>query len=172
LPNVALPWSVPVGELLSTGVLVAVVLLLAAGALRQFGQLSSRGVLLDALALLPQWKFFAQREVGDDAAAFDDFHLLVRGGPDLEWEPLLWSGERRWYEVLWNPQQFARTMFCMAMEEVAAKPDAQPTAKASLILARFALAQHPAPLQLAIATTRGRGRRAPQLVWLSPWYKP
>jgi hypothetical protein len=161
-----------VGEVLSNGVLLAVAVLLAAGALRQFGQLGPRGVLLDALALLPQWKFFAQREVGEDAAAFDDFHLLVRGGPDREWEPLLWQAERLWHEAWWNPQQYSRAMLAIAMEELAAKPDAPPTGKASLTLARFALAQHPAPLQLAIATTRGRRLRGAQLVWLSPWYKP
>jgi hypothetical protein len=159
-----------VGELISTGVLVAVALLLAAGALRQFGQLGPRGVLLDALALLPQWKFFAQHDVGEESA-FDDFHLLARTS-DGEWGALLWPDERLWHEVLWNPQQVSRAMLTSAMIDLAQHPDAAPASHSSLILARYALARKAGPLQLAVATTRGRGVRGLRLVWLSHWYQP
>lgn len=158
------------GEALATAVLVAVAVLLAAGAVRQFGQLGPRGVLLDALAILPQWKFFAQRAVGEDAAAFDDLHLLVRGEHD-DWQPLLWPEERRWLEALWHPGLYARAGLLEAMHMLARQSDARETAHAALILARHALAEGTAPLQLAIAATRGRGERSPELVWLSPWYR-
>ncbi len=158
------------GEGLATAVLIAVAVMLAVGAVRQFGQLGSRGVLLDALAILPQWKFFAQDAVAQDAAAFDDLHLLVRRAEGA-WQPLLWPDERRWHEALWNPGQYARAGLLEAMQALARQADARDTTHAALILARHALAEGDTPFQLAIAATRGRGERTPELVWLSPWYR-
>lgn len=157
-------------DMAATILLVGVVVLLAAGAARQFGQLGPRGVLLDALAVLPQWKFFAQSAVANDAAVFEDLHLLVRTADD-EWRPLLWPGERRWHEALWNPGQYARALLLEAMQALARQSDARETAHAALILARQGLSEVGGPMQLAIVATRGRGARVPELVWLSPWYR-
>lgn len=158
------------GDPVSTAALVLVAVLLGAGVVRQFGRLGPRGVLLDALAVLPQWKFFAQQAVGSDEAVFDDHHLLVRGAQG-GWQPLLWHEERRWHEAAWNPQQYSRAVLLAAMANLAGPGAAADNSQAALILMRHALEERFEPLQLAIARTRGRGARVPQLVWLSPWFR-
>ncbi len=171
-------------EGLSWLVLGLVLVALAGSVLRQFSA-GPGGRWADALALAPQWKFFAQDRVGTDPAVFDDWHVLARLAPadpalpPGAWQPLVWAQDRRWWQAVWNPGARRRDALLALAERLAqAEPHnpAQPTALAYLALLRAALAGlAPGPglvVQFAVAATRGRGARGLRLGFVSAWHVP
>lgn len=162
---------------------MAVVLLLAAGLMQQFRVLGPRGVLLDALALVPQWKFFGQSRIGTDPATFDDLHLIMRVSRDAQgfgpWQNLVWWEDRPFTSTLWNPAARSRDAIAAAMvrllvAETAGQYPAKPTALIYLTVLRHCIDSVPlAPgdaLQFALVTTRGRDARPAALGFLSGWH--
>lgn len=152
-------------------VLALVVVLLAAGGLRQFGRLSQRGLLLDTLGILPQWKFFGQSQVDARPGVFDDYHLLARQDRGAWREVLCW-GERSLPGMLWNPGDLARLTLAEQVIELGRHGRQATTSLAYLTVLRHCLDQlgEGAPVQFAILTTRGRTAAAPQLAYLSAWH--
>jgi hypothetical protein len=154
-------------------VLALVVLLFAAGALRQFGLIGPRGIVLDALALLPQWKFFGQQEVAGEVGEFDDNHLLARRA-DGPWQEVLCWQERGLLSALWDPAGPSRLILA---EQVVVLGSGQPVAMNAqpyLIVLRHCLDRLPAgegeAVQFAVAVTRGRTGQEPKLAFLSAWH--
>ncbi len=148
--------------------LALVAALLALGLVRQFAVSGPRWLLLDRLALVPQWKFFGQVGIGQDEGWCDDLHLLARRG-EGEWQELVWCAERRWIEALWNPHARSRDALAARLALLATASDVPPTALAYLTVLKHCLGALPgeAPLQFAIAATRGRGDRPLALKFLS-----
>lgn len=64
--------------------------------------------LLDSLAILPEWRFFAQASTRGAIDLARDTHLVVRdrnaGGRIGGWQPVLSHAERRWHQAIWNPR--------------------------------------------------------------------
>lgn len=148
--------------------LALVAALLALSVARQFAVSGPRWLLLDRLALVPQWKFFGQVAIGQDKAWCDDLHLLARRGEGA-WQALVWCPERRWGEALWNPHARSRDALALRLALLATASDVPPTALAYLTVLKHCLDTLPgeAPLQFAIAATRGRGERGLALRFLS-----
>lgn len=142
--------------------------LLGLGLVRQFAVSGPRWLLLDRLALVPQWKFFGQVAIGRDEAWCDDLHLLARRGAG-EWRALVWRPERRWAEALWNPHARSRDALAAQLALLATAKDVPPTALAYLTVLKHCADALPgdAPLQFAVAATRGRGDRPLALRFLS-----
>ena len=165
----------------ATALLVAV--LLAIGLWRQFAGSDARWLVLDQLAIVPLWKFFGQAAIASDAGCFDDLHLLARrarstGAPG-DWHELVWSGERRALEAIWNPYARSRDTLLETLGHLvfASRSGAEPvppTALSHLRLLRCCLDRMPLAdgeaLQFAIAATRGRGRHPVALRFLSGWH--
>lgn len=152
-------------------VLALVVLLLAAGALRQFGRLTQRGLLLDTFAILPQWKFFGQSQIDARENLFDDYHLLARQDRGPWCEVLCW-GERSLLGTLWNPGDLARLTLAEQVIELGRHGQQATTSLAYLTVLRHCLDRlgEGAPVQFAIVATRGRDGAAPELAYLSAWH--
>lgn len=156
-------------------VLALVVALLAAGALRQFGQLTQRGLLLDAFAILPQWKFFGQSRIDEQAGLFEDYHLLARHDQGPWCEVLCW-GERGLLSAFWNSGDLARMTVAEQVIELGRHGQQSTTSLAYLIVLSHCLdrlgpdAGESGPVQFAIVSTRGRTEAAPELAYLSAWH--
>jgi hypothetical protein len=154
-------------------VLALVVALLAAGVLRQFGQISPRGVLLDTLALLPQWKFFGQREIAGEVGEFDDYHLLARRGTGAWQEVLCWR-ERGLLSALWDPAGPSRLALAEQVVRLGSGETASMTALPYLIVLRHCIDRltpdDGEAVQFAVAVTRGRSEQEPKLAFLSAWH--
>lgn len=146
-------------------------LLLAAGVVRQFGRLSQRGLLLDTLGILPQWKFFGQSRVAAPEGVFDDFHLLARRDAEAWCEVLCW-GERSLLSALWNPSDLARLTVAEPVVELGRHGQQATTSLPYLIVLRHCLDRlgEGSPVQFAVVSTRGRGQDAPRLAFLSAWH--
>lgn len=170
-------------ELFASIALAAAVILLAASLVQQFRTVGSRGRLLDALALVPQWKFFAQDAVGREPDWLDDWHLLARvaanGGTDQPgpWQPVLAPAVRTGWHFLWNPHRRSRAQL-LACAELLGRTNADepvnPAGIAYLTLLR-ACFEGISPgsdnsLQFAIVATRGRDQRPVFLRYLSLWH--
>ena len=153
--------------------LALVVMLFAAGVVRQFGQLGQRGVVLDALALLPQWKFFGQREIAGEVGEFDDYHLLARRahGP---WQEVLCWHERGLVSALWDPAGPSRLLLAEQVVRLGSGETESMTALPYLIVLRHCLDRlapsQVEPAQFAVAVTRGRSEQEPTLAFLSAWH--
>lgn len=164
---------------LGSMVVAAVVVLLALGLVRQFTTLSGRWILADRLALLPQWKFFGQTRIARDDGVFDDLHLLVRraeNGQPGPWQDLFWRTERGALGWLWNGQARSSAAILTRLVALAAgTDDVPPTNLAYLTLLLYAIERTDLPagatLQFALASTRGRGTRGPQVRFLSQWHQ-
>ncbi len=164
----------------------AVALLLAMGLTRQFATSGRTGLLLDRLAIVPQWKFYGQSRIASDPSAFDDLHLLARHSTSPadpgEWQPLLWPDERRWLDALWNPHGRSRAAILepallLALAEGTSGHRTRPTALTYLTVLRHCLDHLPPgdgeAIQFAIVQTRGRsgsGPRPTTLRFLSAWH--
>jgi len=170
---------------LSWGLVGTVGVLLLVGLTRQFTTVGPRGQLLDALAIVPQWKFFGQARIASDPACFDDLCLLARASSDEgdpgAWENVLWWEDRRISQAFWNPglrrkSVIGESMMLLAMSAENGTPRARPTALAYLTVLRYCLDHQiladGAALQFAIASTRGRGDRLVALRVLSEWHTP
>lgn len=165
-----------------------VALLLALGLTRQFAVSGRTGLLLDRLAIAPQWKFYGQSRIASDPSAFDDLHLLARRSTSPadpgEWQPLLWPDERRWVDSLWSPHGRSRAAILepallLALGEDAPGQRARPTALTYLTVLRHCLDRLPPregeAIQFAIVQTRGRSDSGPRpltLRFLSAWHIP
>jgi hypothetical protein len=165
----------------ATPLLVAV--LLALGLWRQFAASDRGWLLLDQLAIVPQWKFFGQKAIVSDAGCFDDLHLLARranpAGAPGDWQELVWSDERRAIEAIWNPRARSRdtlleTLGHLVFASRGGTEPVPPTALSYLRLLRCCLDRLPleqdGSLQFAIAATRGREGHAVALRFLSGWH--
>lgn|GEM_PF-2883799 len=139
---------------------------------------------LDALGLVPQWKFFGQADVGPEQGALDDWHVVARlasvepGTSPGPWQPVLWPPARPLLAALWNPAARRHGhLLDMAHLLTRAEPQhaAQPTALIYLAVLRacFAVLSPPEPvaLQFAIAVTRGRGERLLAIGFVSAWHR-
>ena len=160
---------------LSALIVAAVLALLAATLLRQFGQLGPRGQWLDVFALLPQWKFFGQQRVDAGAIPFADWHLLARRGDDGGSEVLCWD-ERPALRALWDPggaARFAVYEHVLALGRGSAGAEIT-TSLAYLVVLRHCFDHLPGaePLQFAVSTTHGRDNPAVQIAFLSAWHLP
>lgn len=165
--------------------ILAIAGLLALGLTRQFAVSGPRWLLLDRIALVPQWKFFGQVTIAAGDEAFADHHLLIRiaspHGEPGAWREVLWHGERRAIEALWNPAARGRNgiFLRLAMLEASAARGSEPippTALTYLTLLRHCFERHPPgpgeALQFAVATTCGRSARNLELRFLSQWHIP
>jgi hypothetical protein len=165
--------------------IAAVAVLLAATAVRQQGRLGPRTRLLDALAIVPQWKFFGDTRLGAREGALDDLHLVARdwmGGDRVgAWLPVLSPGCRRWSHALWNPSLRPELMLLSFADDLAARPDATAsgrvtTSLAYLVLLRECLDGAPRSpdargRQFAIVRTRGRDPRSLAIAFVSAWHE-
>jgi hypothetical protein len=172
-------------DLLGKAALALVCLLLGWTLLRQFVVSSAAGMMLDHLAIAPQWKFFAQTRLDGNAEFFDDFHLLARIAPKAgepnEWVELLYYGERPLWHGLWNPRRYSRSLIVqhammLSRAESELEQAAQPSALTYLTVLRFCLdrvALCPGDvIQFAVATTSGRTARDLRIHFLSAWHCP
>ena len=164
-----------------------VALLLALGLARQFTVSGRTGLLLDRLAIVPQWKFYGQSRIASDPSAFDDLHLLARLSSSPvdpgAWQPLLWPEERRWIDALWSPHGRSRAAILepallLALGEGTAGQRARPTALTYLTVLRHCLDRlspdEGEAIQFAILQTRGRNANGPRpttLRFLSAWHR-
>ena len=172
--------------MLSGLILAAVVALLLGTLAWQFTVLGRRGVLLDRLAIMPQWKFFGQSRIATDPFCFDDLCLLARLGRDAgdagAWREVLWWEARPFRHALWNPRGRSRAAIGTAAQRLAItehnpQQRASPTALAYLTVLRHCLEALPPTttddaLQFAVALTRGRDQRSVSLAFLSAWHTP
>ncbi|MFM5949984.1 MAG: hypothetical protein ACKOPM_12295 [Novosphingobium sp.] len=172
-------------DLFAKAVLVLVCLLLGWTLLRQFVVSSAAAMVLDHLAIVPQWKFFAQTRIDGNSEAFDDFHLLARTAPgdgkSGDWVELLHYGERPWWHAVWNPRRYSRSLIVqhavmLTLAEEEPEHAARSTALSYLTVLRFTLDRtmpHAgAAVQFAIATTDGRVGREPKVRFVSAWHCP
>ena len=172
-------------DLVGSAVLIVVCILLFVGLCQQFRVLSGKALLLNDLAIVPQWKFFGQSGIGNDVSVFDDLHLLVRvGKPDGEPEP--WSEIALWtlwspWKTLWNPHlksegAIAEHALTLLVSERHADNKAQPTALCYLAVLRHCFdhikLDPQQALQFAITTSRGREERLVNVDVLSAWHHP
>lgn len=170
-------------ELLAKLVLAGVTILLFASLVQQFRQVGPRGRWIDALAVVPQWKFFGQDAVGLDPAWLDDWHVLARIAPLGEgvipepWRPVLSPTERTAWQFIWNPHNRSRAQllaFAERIGQAGAGEMPDPTGLAYLSLLRACFEAVPIrgghALQFAIVATRGRVERPIDLRFLSLWH--
>lgn len=181
--SAAQPWVAAMIDLFAAAALALVCLLLGWTLQRQFVVSSAATMLLDHLAIAPQWKFFAQARIDGNAEIFDDIHLLARAAPQVgppgAWQELLHYGERPWWHALWNPRRYSRSLIVQhALTLVNEQPDmaVRATALPYLTVLRFTLDRlMPSPgeiVQFGIATTGGRGDRALNVRFVSAWHCP
>lgn len=178
-------WVASLTKLLAWLALGSVAILLIASLVQQFRMLGPRGRWLDALALVPQWKFFGQDAVGRDPAWSDDWYLVARVAPQQNegqpgpWQNVLGPAERTWWHFAWNPQIRSQAQLLVNAELIARAEtmgQVEPTSLAYLSALR-ACFEAVAPiedevLQFAVVATRGRDGRTMALQYLSPWHAP
>lgn len=172
-------------DAIAHAILVLICLLLVWGVCRQFVVSGAAGLALDHLAIVPQWKFFAQQRIDRDPEAFDDFQLLVRTArgklPPGAWCAVVHYGERPLRHGFWNPHRYSRSLIAqhailLARVESEAAFAVQPNSLAYLTVLRFCLdrtAMEPGiALQFAVVQTSGRTGRNPRIGFLSAWHCP
>lgn len=170
-------------ELLAKLALAGVTILLFASLVQQFRRVGPRGRWLDALAVVPQWKFFGQDAVGLDPAWADDWHVIARIAPLGEaampepWWPVLSPATRTGWHFAWNPHIRSRAQLLAYAERLGqasmgAPPDHTGLAYLSLLRACFESVpiREGHALQFAIIATRGRHERPIDLRFLSLWH--
>lgn len=178
-----MPLSVALAEQLAQIVLAAVVILLAASVLQQFRTVGPKGHLLDALALVPQWKFFAQDAVGLDPDWSDDWHVLARVAAigdatrPTPWQPVIAPAVRSGWHFIWNPVGRSQAQLLAYAEMLGRAHPAEPInpvglAYLTLLRACFDVVSpdRDQALQFAVVATRGRHERPVFLRYLSLWH--
>ncbi|MBB4893930.1 hypothetical protein FHS39_002964 [Streptomyces olivoverticillatus] len=133
----------------------------------------------DLLGLVPRYHFFAP------VPGTHDYHLLVRrvspGGEHGPWREVTPVFERRWWNVLWNPdrrhhKQLFDLATTLAKGDLTCSDPATPHSTGCLLLLRYATERARTPagtgedvrVQFVIAQTAGeRGSHAPEAVFLS-----
>jgi hypothetical protein len=144
---------------------------------------------LDLAALVPEWRFYAQRSIRDADDLARDPHLVIRdrdaggqlgNGPVGSWRALLWPPERRLLHALWNPRSRVDEAILSIAEDlgVAATCGPAPMVQQSigyLVLLRAAMAAPTTPgadeRQFAVVEAVGRGRRDIAIVFVSAWHR-
>lgn len=170
-------------EILARLTLAGVSILLLASLVQQFRQVGPRGRWIDALAVVPQWKFFGQDAVSLNPAWSDDWHVLARIAPLGEatmpepWRPVLSPAERTGWHFAWNPHNRSRALLLAYAERLGQSgvdEPSDPTGLGYLSLLRACFEAVPAGegfvLQFAIVATRGRHERPADLRFLSQWH--
>jgi hypothetical protein len=176
-------------DALSLAVLGLVTALLIIGLARQFAVSGPFWQKLDSFGIVPQWKFFARRQIAGDLSVFDDLHLLVRLDRSMAiagnladpgpWQERSWGNDRPLSTAIWNPHDRSRAgieacMELLARSEQGPGPGAQPTALAYLTMLRHCLELFPSDvdqaIQFAIVQTRGRTGREPRVGFVSAWH--
>ena len=155
--------------------------LLIVGIWRQFVPVGQIGGLFDRLSIAPQWRFYAQRQVGADAAMFDDLHLIARkrraDGVAGPWQALFGPADRAPITALWHPRRRSDEYLTEMLQALCPAAGEVPGIVSVPYLAtlRFCLAATgtvgEGHVQFAIVTTRGRASRDPAVVLLSPWHR-
>lgn len=178
--------------------LVVVVVGLAMTALAQVRPLHRGRALCDLLAIIPEWRFYAQASLRTATDLGRDTHLVVRDRDAASgvggWRPVLWHAERRLRHSLWNPALRVDVAILSAGEdlaeanEIAAVIGDRRTGVACragtnvqqsiryLVLLRHVLEVPPTPVasvdrQFAIVHTIGRGARTMSIDFLSAWHR-
>lgn len=172
-------------EALTWLIVPGVAALLLAGVIRQALPVGRVGYLLDALGLVPQWRFFAQSDIAGNAWRFADPHLLLRvaseDGTMSAWQPVYWQDDRRAVATLWNPHRRRSEQLLEFLNVLCtADRDTDPAKRTGTIpylaLLRLCLEKRPLAngesLQFAVATTLGRDRRDPEPRFVSDWHRP
>lgn len=156
---------------------------LLATAVAQVRPLRRYRFALDALALVPEWRFYAQASLAGAADLARDTHIVVRDrladGHVGGWTPVLWPAERRLGHALWNPRLRVDALTLSIAEDLAHKLAGAEVQQSVgyLVVLRRALAAPPATAggaavarQFAIVHVSGRGERALSLDFVSGWH--
>lgn len=170
-------------EQLSCFVLAGVTILLTASVLQQFRTVGPRGRLFDALALVPQWKFFGQDAVGFDPAWSDDWHVLARVAAigdetrPTPWQPIIAPTVRTGWHFIWNPYGRSQAQLLAYAEQLGRADPAEPINPAGLAYLALLRAcfdvispANDQALQFVVVATRGRHERPIFLRYLSLWH--
>lgn len=158
--------------------LVAAGLVLTARA--QVRPLRYHRLALDTLALVPEWRFYAQASMTTAADFARDTHLVVRDrdadGTIGGWTPALWPVERRLGHAVWNPRMRVDQLILSLAEDLAhdASGAGVQQSVGYLAVLRRALAaprgDDVAARQFGIVHAIGRGERALSLDFVSDWH--
>ncbi len=140
-------------------------------------------MLVDTLAILPEWRFYAQASMGTAEHFARDTHILMRirdaEGRIGGWTPVLWSRDRRLIDALWNPRGRVDAVILSLAEDLAVAHGGTPGAEVQqsvpyLVVLRCVMAA-PSPdrgdRQFAIAHAIGRGDRAWSVDFVSAWHR-
>lgn len=160
--------------------LVLVALALAVTARAQIRPLGRHRAALDMLALVPEWRFYAQASIASGDHFARDTHIVARdrdvSGRVGDWAPVLWPVDRRLGHAIWNPRLRVDTMILSLAEDLAqAGPGAEVQQSipylATLRRALAAPRGDAAERQFAVVHAVGRGTRRVSLDFVSDWHR-
>ncbi|KQN21209.1 hypothetical protein ASE86_14640 [Sphingomonas sp. Leaf33] len=164
--------------------LVIVALGLAMTAWVQVRPLRRHRMLLDTLAILPEWRFYAQASLGTAEDFARDVHVLMRtrdaGDRVGGWTPVLWPPERRLTDAVWNARGRIDAMILSLAEDMAQQhrgapgADVQQSIPYLVVLRRVMAEATPGPdvaRQFAVAHAIGRGERRWSVEFVSAWHR-
>lgn len=162
--------------------LLALALVLAGLALTVLAQVRpGRRHALDMLALVPEWRFYAQASLTTSTDFARDTQLVVRdrdaAGVVGGWTPVLWPGERRLVHVVWHPWMRVEQLILSFAEDLARAAGAEHVQQSVgyLVVLRRALAapraDAAAARQFAVVHAIGRGTRTLSIDFLSGWHR-
>jgi hypothetical protein len=167
--------------------LVAMTLVGAGLALTAWAQLSPlrRGRdLLDRIAIVPEWRFYAQASVDSAADFARDVHLVARdrdaSGRIGGWRAVLGHADRQLVHAVWHPAMRTDDLVLSLGEDLALGYARQPAPAVQqslryLVLLRRVLAEpadcaEAAERQFAVVYSRSRGERDLSIAFLSAWH--
>ncbi len=149
----------------------------------QVRPLQRHRMLVDTLAILPEWRFYAQASLGIAEHFGRDTHILLRiryaDGHIGGWTPVLWPRDRRWIDALWNPRGRVDAVILSLAEDLAVAHGGDPGADVQqsipyLVVLRRVMAA-PSPYhgdrQYAVAHAIGRGDRRWSVDFVSAWHR-
>ena len=140
-------------------------------------------MLVDTLAILPEWRFYAQASLDTAEHFARDTHILMRirdaEGHIGGWTPVLWPRDRRWIDALWNPRGRVDAEILSLAEDMAAAHGDAPGAEVQqsipyLVVLRCVMAApspHPGDRQFAVAHAIGRSDRRWSVDFVSAWHR-
>lgn len=149
----------------------------------QFRPMARGRYLLDLVALIPEWRFYAQRSISSVVDVARDPHLVIRDrdevGRTSGWRSLLWPPDRCLLHALWNPRSRTDEAILSIAEDlgVATSKIPAPMVQQSigyLVLLRAAM-EAPCPVrtgarQFAVVEAIGRNPRDIRIMFLSAWH--
>lgn len=163
--------------------IAALVLVAAALAVTAWAQARPLGryrSALDTLALVPEWRFYAQASMISAEDLARDTHLVVRDrdadGRVGDWVPLLWPVDRRLVHAIWNPRLRVDALQLSLAEDLAQGRGGAEVQQSIPYLAtlRRALAaprEDAAARQFAVVHAFGRETRRVSLDFVSDWHR-